>query len=46
MQLLAGQIIEVSLSAPKKIRPDANSQPVIIALVKSVVEELDFALRM
>jgi hypothetical protein len=45
MQLLAVQILEVSLSGPKKFRPSLESQPVILALIKSVIDELDQALR-
>jgi hypothetical protein len=45
LQLLAGQIMEVFMAAPKGARLDLKNQPVIIALVKSVLEELDFVLR-
>jgi hypothetical protein len=37
--------MEVFMAAPKGARLDLKNQPVIIALVKSVLEELDFVLR-
>ena len=45
VQLLAVQLLDMSTRGPKKFQPRLKAQPVILALVKSVVEELDFALR-
>lgn len=43
--LICGQMMEVATSAPKNIRPKPDSQPIMLGLVKSVVEELDRVLR-
>ncbi len=45
VQLLAVQLMSMSVEGPKKLQPRVQAQPVILALIKSVVEELDFALR-
>jgi hypothetical protein len=41
---LMGEFMETVHPAPKKFRPSLNSQPVILALLKSVMEQLDAAL--
>jgi hypothetical protein len=43
--LLASEILKSGMTAPKKIRPSAESLTIMLALVKAVVEELDAALR-
>ena len=43
--LLTNEILHSGMNAPKKIRPSAESLGIILALVKSVVDELDGALR-
>lgn len=43
--LLTNEILHSGMNAPKKIRPNAESLGVMLALVKAVVEELDAALR-
>jgi len=45
MRVLTLTIIEAMLRTPKNIRPRLQAQPFIIALVKTVVDELDAALR-
>ena len=45
MLVLMGAFIEAANTAPKKLRPAPTAQPVIMALLKSVVEQLDEALR-
>lgn len=45
MLALLGGFLEAANTAPKKIRPSLEAQPVIWALLKSVVEKLDEALR-
>ena len=43
--LLTNEILHSGMNAPKKIRPSAESLGIILALVRTVVEELDAALR-
>jgi len=43
--LLTNEILHSGMNAPKKIRPRAESLGIMMALVKTVVEELDAALR-
>jgi hypothetical protein len=43
--LLTSEILKSGKTAPKKIRPSAESLGTMLALVKAVVEELDAALR-
>ena len=43
--LVCGQMMELAVSGPKELRPSLDAQPVIIALIKSVTEELDRVLR-
>ncbi len=43
--LLTDEILKSGMTAPKKIRPSAESLGIMLALVKAVVEELDAALR-
>lgn len=45
MLALMGGFLEAANSAPKKFRPALDAQPVILALLKSIVEKLDEALR-
>jgi hypothetical protein len=45
MNMLFSEFIEFNVNGPKKSRPAPEAQPVIIALIKSVVEVLDAALR-
>lgn len=45
MQLLALEILKTGMTGPKKFRPSMEAQPVIFALVKAVVEEMDRMLR-
>lgn len=45
MLALLGGFLEAANTAPKEIRPALEAQPVILALLKSVVETLDGALR-
>jgi hypothetical protein len=45
MLALLGAFLEAASTAPKKLRPALEAQPVILALLKSVVETLDGALR-
>ncbi|MFZ0829481.1 MAG: hypothetical protein WAO02_18885 [Verrucomicrobiia bacterium] len=45
MLALLGGFLEAANTAPKKIRPTMAAQPVILALLKSIVEKLDEALR-
>ncbi|MBI3850889.1 MAG: hypothetical protein HY298_11535 [Verrucomicrobia bacterium] len=45
MLLLTNEILHNGMNAPKQIRPGAGSLTFILALVKSVVDELDGALR-
>lgn len=45
VQMIAGQIAEMSMNGPKDLRPNKQVQPVVIALVKTVIEELDAELR-
>jgi len=45
MLLLATQILKGFLNGPKDLHPRLEAQPVILALVKSVIEELDRVLR-
>jgi hypothetical protein len=45
MKLLADQIFDIFLNGEKAMRPRVEAQPVIIALVRSVIDELDRALR-
>lgn len=45
MLVLLGSFLEAANTAPKKPRPSLAAQPVILALLKSVVEKLDEALR-
>lgn len=45
MNVLASELIQLSLDGPKNIRPSLEVQPVLLALVKSAVEVLDAALR-
>ena len=45
MLALLGGFLEAANTAPKKMRPSLDAQPIILALLKSVVENLDQALR-
>jgi len=45
MLALTANYLEALHHAPKKLRPSLNAQPVILALLTSVVEQLDEALR-
>jgi hypothetical protein len=45
MLVLLGSFLEAANTAPKKLRPSLAAQPVILALLKSVVEKLGEALR-
>jgi len=45
MLALLGGFLEAANTAPKKFRPSLEAQPIILALLKSVVEKLDEALR-
>ena len=45
MLVLLGSFLEAANTAPKQFRPPLDAQPVILALLKSVVEKLDEALR-
>ena len=45
MLALLGGFLEAANTAPKKFRPSLEAQPVILALLKSIVEKLDEALR-
>jgi len=45
MLVMLGGFLQAANTAPKKIRPSLDAQPVILALLKSVVEKLDEALR-
>jgi hypothetical protein len=45
MLVLLGGFLEAAKRAPKKLRPSFDAQPIILALLKSVVEKLDAALR-
>jgi hypothetical protein len=45
MLALLGGFLEAANTAPKKFRPALAAQPVILALLKSVVEKLDDVLR-
>lgn len=45
MLAMLGGFLEAANTAPKKIRPTMAAQPVILALLKSIVEKLDEALR-
>ncbi len=45
MLALLGGFLDAANSAPKKFRPALDAQPVILALLKSIVEKLDEALR-
>jgi hypothetical protein len=45
MLALMGGFLEAANTGPKKFRPSPDAQPVILALLKSVVEKLDEALR-
>jgi hypothetical protein len=46
MLALAGGFLDTANTAPKAIRPSVEAQPVILALLKSVVEILDETLRL
>ena len=43
--LVCGQMMELAVNGPNELRPSLDAQPVIIALIKSVAEELDRVLR-
>jgi hypothetical protein len=43
--LLTSEILKCGMSAPRKVRPSAESLGIMLALVKAVAEELDAALR-
>jgi hypothetical protein len=45
MLVLLGSFLEAANTAPKKLRPSLAAQPIILALLKSVIEKLDEALR-
>jgi hypothetical protein len=45
MTALLGVFLEAAKTAPKELRPTLAAQPIILALLKSVVEKLDEALR-
>lgn len=45
MLVVLGAFIPAATDAPKEIRPSPDAQPVILALLKTVVETLDAALR-
>jgi hypothetical protein len=45
MLMLLGGFLEAAATAPKEFRPSPVAQPVILALLKSVVETLDATLR-
>jgi hypothetical protein len=42
---LLGGFLEAANTAPKKMRPSLDAQPIILALLKAVVENLDQVLR-
>jgi len=46
MLVLLGGFLEAANTAPKEVRPAVDAQPVILALLKSVVEILDEGLRL
>ncbi|HEX3626628.1 MAG TPA: hypothetical protein VH280_14530 [Verrucomicrobiae bacterium] len=43
--LLSGMIMESLTAAPKEFRPSIQAQPIIMTLLKTVIEELDTQLR-
>ncbi|HZV33268.1 MAG TPA: hypothetical protein VFB72_01725 [Verrucomicrobiae bacterium] len=45
LQILFGELVELSMTGPEKTRPSIAAQAAILALVKSAVEVLDAALR-
>ncbi len=45
MLLLSNEILHSGMNAPKKIRPQPESLGIVLALVKTIVEQLDSALR-
>jgi hypothetical protein len=45
MRLLAGQILSFGRKTPEALGPSIESQPVILAVVRTVIDELDHVLR-
>lgn len=43
--LLGGLLLQAATAEPRELRPSGEASPVILALLKTIVEELDAALR-